>query len=707
MNPQSISLFLGKIHYRQKRERLSSFLRSPARFATFFILALLCTTVVTPSPFSYHFGSSFASPFISNSPQNSTVVTSSTTIPVSSSTKTTTTSIQQTSTTTVPSTTSTATQVTSTSYPTSISSITTISNHTSTTTLSSSTSAKQSTNNQTTTTSTTKTNSTSTIIHSNSTSSTTTSRTTIVNTSSTTSHTNLTSSITTSKTLTTNTSSTAHANLTSSITTTRTVVTNTSTTTSRVNSTTSVTTTIRTVTNSSSLSGNTTSIITSTSSTTNATVVTTGWNPYTDFYNFINYGLFQDGGDCYGFSTTAVLYFQHYALGDQTYPYYPESASSVSTLSGQTGKYCLFGICLSSSDTLSQTTFPIYIHEAYGQAQLPPDWNIPSNEQDQAQLLMQSIQKGVPVVLAMGPTNGHAVVAYMYEQYQDGSLTIGISDPNYGNVPRTAYYDNGQFSYVGTETWSTFSVISPDMLQMSWLSPNQLSGTVTLTNEYYTYVFSSAPITIISGSGEAYFTTPGDSLTFTSTISGVVGFEEGSIQAYGIPQGVSYGIEDPETTSSMITVIIPQNETSIVGYQLTSTSSNPLNMVVSPTAGTLNVTTSTNVDLSVSLFSVGQSQHSILNASSIPISSLQSAVFSVPNWGNLNSTHSAASLEVFGSNGTQLITSQTLTNSQHGLPTQPVKSNFELIVVVVVVVAASGGGTLAVLTLRKRRSPGE
>jgi hypothetical protein len=428
---------------------------------------------------------------------------------------------------------------------------------------------------------------------------------------------------------------------------------------------------------------------------------TTKWDPYTDFYNFLNYGLFNDGGDCYGFSTTAVLYFEHYELGDQTMPYYPISTASVAAMPGQTGKYCLPLIgCLAASDTLYQSTFPIYIHQVYGGDQLPANWNDPSSEQAQAQLLMSSLQGGTPVVLALGPTEGHAVVAYGYEEFSNNSLTINISDPNYGNTPRYASYDNGQFLYSGTYTWTTFSVVSPEILQWGWISPSQLSGTITSTNSYYDYVFSSAPITIVGQSGQAFFITPGDSLSFSTSISGVVGFEEGSIQAYGIPEGVPFTIEDPGATSSMVTVILPQNGTSLVGYQLTSTSSTPLSVLIAPSSDSLNVTTSNAMSLSVSAFSVAEGSRSIVNASSIPMASSQTAVLTVSNWSNLNSTSSAANLQVFNPTSTVAVASYTLVNAQQSLPA---KSNVSTLLSVAVIISAAVVVSV-LLYVRQRRT---
>ncbi|MDG7008380.1 MAG: hypothetical protein JRN06_09100 [Nitrososphaerota archaeon] len=487
--------------------------------------------------------------------------------------------------------------------------------------------------------------------------------------------------------------------------------TTTSSSTTPISTTSSNTTTIRsTHTNSTSFS-TTTSFLnsTTTTSSTNSTLVqnvSAKWDPSTDFYSFLNYGLFNDGGDCYGFSSTAILYFRHYQLGDQTYPYYPESTASVSALPGQTGYYtdCFLGSCFkfTTSDTLSQSTFPLYVHEAYGGYQLPSDWSNPTNEQAQVLLLEQGISSGVPVLLALGPADGHAVIAWSYERFSNGNLVIGISDPNYGNVPRDAYLTNGQFSYVGTASWSTFTVVSPEMLQWAWLAPIQLSQTVTSTNPYYNFVFSSVPITIVSGSGSANFTSAGDSLTFRSSIAGVVGFEEGGIQAYAIPEGMPYTILDPGTISSMLEIIIPQNATSVAGYRLTSASSAPLSLSVVPTIGKLNVTTSNSINISVALFSATETSHSIVNATSIPVSSSQTAVVSVPDWNGLNTPSSAPSLQVFSPGSSQPVTSYTLTNGQQGLTNAGGLSTFLLPLMGIIVVVAASAGLVAYARRRRQ-----
>jgi len=182
-------------------------------------------------------------------------------------------------------------------------------------------------------------------------------------------------------------------------------------------------------------------------------------------------------------------------------------------------------------------------------------------------------------------------------------------------------------------------------------------------------------------------------MTFSNTIGGVVGFEEGNIQVYGIPMGIQYTIEDPGETSSLITVVIPQNQTSVVGYQLTTSSQIPLNITIVPSNNGVRVATSHDIQSSLVFFSIGQNSHSVLNAASIPVNSSQTALYSVPNWNKLNSTQSAASLQVFPPNSDTPIASYTLTNGQQGLPKAPAAGLpivlvYSAIAVIVIVLAA-------------------
>ncbi|QQG48250.1 MAG: hypothetical protein HY247_05700 [archaeon] len=386
--------------------------------------------------------------------------------------------------------------------------------------------------------------------------------------------------------------------------------------------------------------------------------MTTNWDPLADFYSFRNYGVFNDGGDCYGFASSSILYFRHYSLGDLSFPFFPSQGKHLSELSGQTG-----------GNSLSQNTFPIYIHQTYD-----PNNQVlnPTDEQASVLALEKSIQSGLPVILALGPSEGHAVVASGYALTSNGSIIIDVSDPNFGNQARHASYHNGLFSYTGVAgggsfTWNSFNVITPTTLQWNWLAlrgilASQWSSTVNSTNPYYTYVFSSVPTKIVTSEGTSFFTNPGNTLTFNSTVQGVVGFEEDNIQVYGIPKGILFSIQDPGESSSMITVIIPRNESSIVGYQLTTSSQLPLNLTISPTESGVEMTTSSDIETTMVLFSINQSSHAALNASSISVRPSQTVSVSIPDWGHLNNTKSAPKLLIFGPNGSSPVASYNFTN---------------------------------------------
>ncbi len=425
------------------------------------------------------------------------------------------------------------------------------------------------------------------------------------------------------------------------------------------------------------------------------------WNPQRDFYSFLNYGVFNDGGDCYGFSSTAILYFMHYSLGHQNYPYYPEIASSLSELQGQT-----------DTDTLVQSTFPIYIHQHYD----PGNFVLWSqiDENSQAEKLEASINGGAPAVIGMtGPPGGlgHAVVAWGYTLSPNGDLTIDISDSDEGNIPMKAYLTNGQFSYNDGYSWTRFWLTSsPEMIQWSWFSPSQQASSVKTDklNQYYNYVVSDVPITIEgtgSSSGQASFSEPGDSLTFDSTMQGVVGFEEGNLQVYAIPHDASYTIKDPGESSSRIMVILPKNDSWSVGYQLEIVSSAPVGMNLVPGDTTFNVTTSTSISMSIAFFSTSANRYSVLNATSIPLASQGTASFNVPDWNNLGGPQSSPTVSFYRpesnqtigtyilSNGTQSFPStmtsssaQTTSSNSGGIPEFPPQSSIALIVAVIITV---------------------
>jgi hypothetical protein len=268
-------------------------------------------------------------------------------------------------------------------------------------------------------------------------------------------------------------------------------------------------------------------------------------------------------------------------------------------------------------------------------------------------------------------------------------------------------------------------VVSPATLQWGWLglgddNSGQWHSIVNATNGYYKYVFASVPIAILelpsAGTtssttspgpaylGQASFGAPGDSLSFNSTIPGVVGFEEGGIQVYGIPSGVPFVIKDPGLTSSRIVVVIPQNETSVVGYELNSESTTSLGLEVTPSEASLGISASTNASLSVSFFSTGLHSYSVFNATSIPVTTAQTATFGIPNWEELNDSQLSPSLQIFQQGSTSPVATYTLTNGQNGLPAPAGSANNLLPVVALSATLAIGVALIFLYSRRKSRS---
>jgi beta-lactamase regulating signal transducer with metallopeptidase domain len=89
-----------------------------------------------------------------------------------------------------------------------------------------------------------------------------------------------------------------------------------------------------------------------------------------------------------------------------------------------------------------------------------------------------------------------------------------------------------------------------------------------------------------------------------------------------------------------------------------------------------------------------------VNASSIPMASSQTAVLTVSNWSNLNSTSSAANLQVFNPTSTVAVASYTLVNAQQSLPT---KSNVSTLLSVAVIISAAVVVSV-LLYVRQRRT---
>jgi hypothetical protein len=82
------------------------------------------------------------------------------------------------------------------------------------------------------------------------------------------------------------------------------------------------------------------------------------------------------------------------------------------------------------------------------------------------------------------------------------------------------------------------------------------------------------------------------------------------------------------------------------------------------------------------------------------VASSQTAVLSVPDWSNINSTQSAANIQVFNPNSTVAVASYTLVNAQSSLPA---KSNVSTLLSVAVIISAAVVVSV-LLYVRQRRT---
>lgn len=264
----------------------------------------------------------------------------------------------------------------------------------------------------------------------------------------------------------------------------------------------------------------------------------------------------QTGGNCYGFSSTALIYYMRYKLGYDTYPYFPlqdPQATSTSDLKMGTNPY----------STLNNPTLAIMFHENYDpQDNVPAGGLVCVDESQQFSFLQQNLSQGLPVVLNIWDYSQHlhSVVAWGYVELENGNYAMTIYDPDYPQSTQAATYNptTGDFLYSTGGLYENFIVVSPGIISTSW-NVNSLPGQdywswwkhseffFGITN--YFIVMTNKPVTIDSNGIEDYFSAWSDSRSFVQGISDSSGIEEGDVQVYAVPNSACpFSIDDPDQT---------------------------------------------------------------------------------------------------------------------------------------------------------------
>jgi hypothetical protein len=301
------------------------------------------------------------------------------------------------------------------------------------------------------------------------------------------------------------------------------------------------------------------------------------WNPNADFYGFknfesaFNYLVVHNGffGNCYGISSTAVLYYNHYELDDTTQPYLPLQIPEPSDVSGLL-------LPTDSFSTLNDVSFAIMLHQLFDPANPITKTLFLTSSSSQFSRLQTDLSENHPVVLAMAfcsgiplsCSTGHAVVAWGLGKLSNGNYSIAVSDPNTALSPAIASYNPSTSSFYFNNagiSFNTFQVISPDLMNgnwwliqgLGWLRNNVTIPVNSGIQPGYNVILADKKVTVkvpVIGSMD-YFSSMGDSQTFINQIPGSVGVEEGDVQAYGLPWNVPFTVVDPTGEPSSVLVM--------------------------------------------------------------------------------------------------------------------------------------------------------
>ncbi|WP_188602803.1 PQQ-like beta-propeller repeat protein [Vulcanisaeta souniana] len=385
--------------------------------------------------------------------------------------------------------------------------------------------------------------------------------------------------------------------------------------------------------------------------------VVNNWNPFLDMYSYANYGTnYSPDGNCYGLSSTAILYFNRYIRGENTIdslvvPYYPLQDYGLTTTPAYTAQLYLGYVNLSDDLLISPPQYnlmpaalEIAVHQFFDpnnyfqfKSFLIGSWAIVSLTPNDFNLLINILNSGHPVALVMFsrsatgvgigyaigyPSVIHAVVAWGYAKLANGSYAILISDPVFPGTIRVAIYnpstDTFHYTWPDGTTYITFFVIEPTPARWSWFSSfssscvNVKCANITEELSPYTLIVVYAGSqsneinakVYLKGNSSMYdtFNQWGDSQSFVGYIPGSTGVFDGDVEVFAIPNQYDGDLEvDPIGTSVGI-FIMQVSSSSIKGFLINATSSKPINVTIGLRPYGLTITSSSSASLNVTGF---------------------------------------------------------------------------------------------------------
>lgn len=446
--------------------------------------------------------------------------------------------------------------------------------------------------------------------------------------------------------------------------------------------------------------------------------ISTAWDPKTDCYSTINReSIWATDGNCYGYSSTALLYFMHYSLGYNNYPCFPaQSPQAFNTVDlklpdiGGPPNYQI--------DTLNNAFLAITFHHLFDPVRVVTHWDWFTLDQDQQfNDLMNGLLDGVPAILGLtnNQNQNHAVIAWGLEQKSPGNYRIKISDPN-SKQTMIAEYNSFSKSFSYTTSWGfydRFIILTPTMSSISWNDWWNLFGTAWWWSDWldfsvsgYKIIISEKPVSINSNGLFAFFTEPGNSGSFVCNIPGACGITEGNMQVYAIPDDLPFTVIDPTTEQSTIFVgnVINSGELSGHGCLVNvKATSGFLNFSITPSDSGLSLNTfDSDLIVDLALFSAAQDNHNVFQVSNIPLKASQTANFAVMDWRLLNSTkQSLVTLNIVNSNQPSESMEYSLVNGQNGIA-QPEDSSTIFYLAIVIICFTISAGLMFYIRKRKK-----
>lgn len=418
-------------------------------------------------------------------------------------------------------------------------------------------------------------------------------------------------------------------------------------------------------------------------------VVLTNWQPVTDAYSFGNYGGFWSSqGNCFGFSSTTILYWEHDIEQLSGTPYLPAKVSDTAALKMQ------------SPAILNGSTLSILVHQIgdpHNQILDGGGFGAGSMASNYA-TLMSNLAAGKPALMFLQAAAGyHAVVAYgEWTNPFNGNVHILTTNPNVPQATSVGHYNPTaetfwlQDSSANYSAWEISNHPQPDTLQPSWLGPAWGNSHWYPANSGgYFFVFSTEPVTVSSSRGGSdWFSdwSNGDSQSFVQQVPQSAGIEEpytyvvngspvpGSVQVFAFENqsGYDYTVTDPSPSAAPIQILLSGNSSGtpkVRGMDLSFSSAGThyVNLTPSPNGTTVRVGGKA-VGLNATFGQLIGSAWDGLNATDLPLPAFSIASFTVHNWSALPSpSRPSVTVRLATDNGSGPVTQYQLSNGQVGL----------------------------------------